>query len=587
MAITKRWQSLTQWLLTAAVVVVANIAVSFMYWDVDLTSDGRFTMNEATYKLVESLDEPITVEIYLDGELPSGFKYLQQSVVQLLDKLRTRNGRINYKFENLLGDKVDSLKTAESQKAYIQTLRNKGIQPINLTINNKGARESRLVFPFVSIRMGTSERVVSLLHEGGELNQDFSRVEAMQRSVNLLEYKFANAIQKLQLKTRPRVALLSGHGELPRPFSNSLEKSLYEYYDIARVDLDSSFGIDTMIDLLLIIKPLVAFGEKHQFMIDQYIMQGGKVIWAVDMLVADLDSFGQRGTFVPFDRQLDFGSQLFNYGVRVNVNLIADLESSQIPMIIGDAGGKPQIELRPWFYHPRAFPYSLPTEREQGTSIMHPIVQNLDYVDTRYPSSIDTVKTRTEIKKTPLLRSSRYSKVQFPPVALSFDMAKANIGQEAFPVGKGYQNIAVLLEGEFESHFRNRISPEMTASFAAAGRPISLKSRPTKMIVISDGDILRNDIVPKTGADAPLGMNKFEGYQYGNRDFVMNCVEYMLDNRGIIAARNKDIKLRPLDQERALKEAGQWQLINMVVPLAVLALFGVGYMYLRRRWYAN
>jgi len=587
MPISKRIQSLTSLFLTTAVLVAANLAVSFVYWDIDLTADKRFTMNESTYKLVESLTEPVTIEIYLEGEFPASFKHLQNSVRELLDKLRSRNPRINYTFINPMDTKSDSLKTPEAQRAYLETLRNKGIQPINLTINDKGVRESRLVFPSASIRMGSSEKIINLLQDAGGLNQDFSQLDAMMRSVNLLEYKFANAIQKLQLKSRPRIAFLTGHGEMGRPYIDGLQKSLFEYYDIAQLNLDSARRVDTMIDLLFIIKPTIGFGLQHQFMIDQYIMHGGKVIWAIDMLNVELDSFGSRGFFVPFDRQLDFGSQLFNYGARINANLIADLESSQIPMVVGDAGGKPQVELRPWFYHPRVFPYSLPTEREQGTSIMHPIVRNLDYVDTRYPSSIDTIKTRANILKTPLLRSSRYSKTQFPPVSLSLELAKANIGQEAFPLGKGYQNIAILLEGEFESFFRNRIPPEMAQQWAAAGRPILEKGRNTKMIVISDGDILRNDIIPQTGAATPLGMNKFEGYQYGNRDFIMNCVEYMLDNRGIIAARNKEIKMRPLDQERAYQEATQWQIINLVVPLVVLGLFGGGYTYWRQRKYAR
>jgi ABC-2 type transport system permease protein len=587
MPISKRIQSLTTLVLTAAVIIAANIAASFVYWSIDLTSDKRFTMSKSTYDLVESLTEPVTIEIYLDGELPASFQQLQNSIRELLDELRSRNSRINYTFSNPMDNRPDSLKTAESQKAYLETLRNKGVQAVNISVNNKGVLESHLVFPSATVRMGSSEIVINLLQDMAGLNQDFLEKDAMTRSINLLEYKFANAIQKLQLKSRPRIALLTGHGEMAPPYTSALRASLRDYYDIAELNLDSARRVDTLIDLLFIIKPLAPLGLQHQFMIDQYIMHGGKVIWAIDMLNIELDSFGSRGYYAPFDRQLDFGSQIFNYGARINANIIADLESSKIPMIIGDAGGKPQVELRTWFYHPRAFPYSLPTEREQGIGIVHPIVSNLDYVDTRYPSSIDTIKTRANILKTPLLRSSRYSKIQFPPVSISLELAKANIGQEAFPVGKGYQNIAMLLEGEFESCFRNRIPPEMAQQWAAAGRPILEKGRNTKMIVISDGDILRNEVMPQTGDIAPLGMNKFEGYQYGNRDFIMNCVEYMLDKRGIIATRNKEIKKRPLDQQRAYNEASIWQFINLVLPLLILGLFGGGYIYWRRRKYAK
>jgi len=584
-----------QFWLYAAVIVALNVAFSFVHWDVDLTTDGRFTMNEATYKLVDEIDETITVEIYLEGKLPAALKELQDKTRELLERFRRRNELIEYVFidpyANVEGGDT-SAATKGAPTTYIKALEQKmkflrrPVRKLEIAIDNDGVREQYSIMPAAVVRKGTQEQIIDLMEYVPGVDVDYSRVEYITPSVNMLEYKFANAIQKLMLRQRKRIAFLTGHGEMAFPHTQSLWAELREHHDVAYVNLDSTLRVDTLFDILFVVRPLQPLGERHQFLIDQYIMQGGNVVWAIDPLEVDMDSLAKMGVWMPYERRLDVMSLLFNYGARINSNLIADLTCSQLPVIVGDAGGQPQIKLRPWLYHVRAFPYSRPEEREQGTAIQHPIVRNLDYVDTRYPSSIDTVKTRTAVQKTPLLRSSRYSKVQFPPLEININMAKANIGQEAFPPNKGYQNIAMLLEGEFESHFRNRISPEMERSFREAGREILLKSRrPSKMIIISDADILRGEVI--RGEMPPIGFNKFENYQYGNRDFVLNCVEYLLDNKGILAARNKELKMRVLDRERFFEEKQQWWFINLLLPLTLLAIFGFGYNWLRLRRYAR
>lgn len=587
MPTSKKIQSLTQLALMIVTLIVVNFAANYIKWDIDLTGDKRFTMSQATYDLLDELDQDVIIEVFLDGQLPASFAHLQNSIRELLDKFRARNSHVQYKFTDPLGEQTDSILTDAGYKEYLQSLNNKGIKPVTINIMNKGAREQRLVFPAATIRIGSVEKVVNLLEEKAQVNQDLSQSNSIAASINLLEYKFTYTVAIMLKNKRPNIGILTGHGELDRPFTNSLEKALFQNYEVMRINLDETHSISPFINVLIIAKPTQPLGEKHQFIIDQYIMNGGKVIWAVDMLVADLNAFSTSGEFVPMERGLDIGSQLFNYGVRVNANLIADLECSTIPVEVGQVNGQPQYQLLPWLYHVRSYPYSLPTEREQGTIIDHPITKNLDYVDTRFPSSIDTVKTRTEIKKTPLLRSSRYSKVQFPPVSLSINMTKANIGQDAFPPNKGYQNIAVLLEGPFESYFRNRVSPEMHAKFEEAGRPIVFEGKETQMIVISDGDIFRNDILSDNAGnkvkDLEVGLNKYEGYQYGNKDFIINCIEYLSGNSGLLATRNKDIKMRPLDQERARVESFQWQAINLIVPFVVLSIFGAIYVYLRKK----
>lgn len=580
---TRFIQSVVNLVLTIGILIFVNILASFYYTDMDLTEDRRFTLNESTYQLIEELDEEVSIEILLEGDLTASFKRLQNATNDLLSKFRSRNTLVNYRWTNPMDG------TQEENIEFGKKLEDQGIFPLNLTNTERGGgvRQAMLVFPYAIVRYKQQQKIVPLLEMTGGYNKDYSRMEAINPSLNLLEYKFANAIQKLQMRSRPRMVLLTGHGELQRPWTESLEAAMFEYYDIARLDLDQVTHIDTNIHVVLIPKPLRPFGNKHLFMIDQYVMNGGKVIWMLDALNMEQDSLMRSGIVMPNEHPLDLNNILFNYGVRVNPNLVLDWESSVIPVNVSAHADKPQIESRKWFYHPRVYPYMTPLEAQETgqNTIQHPIVQNLDFVDMRYAATIDTIKTNGYIKKTPLLRSSLYSKVQFPPVRVSLEILDQNIGQEAFT--KGNQNVAVLLEGSFTSYFKNRVPPEMLDGLKALGQPFKDKSISTKMIVISDGDIAKNAMDPRSRKPLPLGVNPFDGYNYGNKDFLMNCMEYLIDNKGIIAARNKEIKLRPLDQERAYAEETKWQLINMVLPILVMGVFGFLYAFIRRRRFAS
>lgn len=576
---TRFLRSINQLVLVIGILIFINILAGFFYTDIDLTEDKRFTLNPATYELIEELDETITIEVFLAGELPSSFKRLQEAVRDLINKFKNNSNHISFRFKDPLGGEG----TEEENMAEMAELKKDGIVPVNLTTTSKGGREARLVFPYAVVRYKKQKKVIPLLESSGGFNRDFTRMDAINPSINLLEYKFANAIQKIRLKTRPRMVFLTGHGELQRPWTSSLEAAMFEYYDIARLDLNKVAKIDTHIHVVIIAKPLLPFGEQHLFKIDQYIMNGGKVVWLIDPLNMEIDSMGQQGIFMPVERPLDIHNLLFNYGARVNPNLVLDWEATSIPMQVGMNGDKPQIELRKWFYHPKLYPYTTPLEAQETgeNAIQHPIVQNLDFVDSRYPATIDTIRTTAYIKKTPLLRSSRYSKIQFPPVRVSIEILDSGIGQDAFT--KENQNVAVLLEGKFSSYFKGRVTPEMKASLTKMGQPFKESGSVSKMIIISDGDIAKNEVERRSGKPMPLGLNKYDGYTYGNRDFLMNCLEYMIDNKGIIAARNKEIKLRPLDQQRAFDEELKWQIINIVLPLIVLALFGFVYVSIRKK----
>lgn len=579
-------QSVVSLLLLLASLVLINVLSSFYYGSIDLTEDKRFTLNPATYELVEDLEDVLTVEVLLEGDFPSSFKRLQNATQDLLSELRSHNSNVQVRW-------VDPMSGTEEENIENgKRLAKDGIYPLNLTQSARGgnSKKAMLAFPYAILRYQQQMRVVPLLETTGGYNKDYTRMEAINPSINLLEYKIANAILKLAFQERPRMVLTTGHGELQRPFTDGLESAMFEYYDIARLDMDKITHIDTLIDVVIIPKPTQTFPEKHLFMIDQYVMRGGKVLWLIDALNMEADSLKRMGVFMPSAHELDINNLLFNYGVRVNPNLVLDWESSVIPVNVSPTPNNPQIEGRKWFYHPKAYPYMTPLDAQEtgDNTIPHPIVQNLDFVDTRYPASIDTIKTRTYIKKTPLLRSSPYSKVQFPPVRVSIDIMQQGLRQADF--NKGNQNIAVLLEGAFSSYYKNRVTPEMQQGLEQLGQPFIAQGEPTKMIVVADGDIAKNALDPQNRrkpTPLPLGVNPFDGYQYANKDFLMNCLEYLIDSKGIIAARNKQIKLRPLDQERAYEEETKWQLINLLLPLVVLLIFGIGYTFVRRQRFAR
>ncbi|HNG90108.1 MAG TPA: gliding motility-associated ABC transporter substrate-binding protein GldG, partial [Saprospiraceae bacterium] len=432
----------------------------------------------------------------------------------------------------------------------------------------------KLVYPVAVVRYGTRSVVVQLLENN---SATLSPEEVINNSVGLLEYKFANAMKKVQAPKRPNIFFTEGHGELSDLQTMDMERGLRQFYNTGRVVLDSFVQLKTdECALLVVAKPRRAFSEKDKFKIDQYIMHGGPVLWLVDRLNADLDSLrNPLARFLPSDYPLNLEDMLFKYGVRIQPDLVLDMQCTKIPIQVGMTGNGPQFELFPWLYHPAVLPTGL-----------HPVVKNLDRVELRFCSSIDTIRTKTAVKKTPLLKSSRYSRLQFSPIELSFN----TISQEPDPAkfDKGMQTVGLLLEGQFPSVFENRVSEEMMAGLRRLGAEYRTSSAPTRMLVVSDGDVAANFVRdPSTKEYLPLGFNRFEKTNYANRDLLLNAVEYLIDPTGVIEARSKEVKLRLLDSVRARAEKTSWQMFNIGLPLLLLAAFGWLFIWLRKRKYAR
>ena len=557
---------LTQAVMLALVLILLNIISSYFFFRIDLTGDKRYTLTEPTKNLLKGVKDIISVKVLLDGEFPAGFKRLQQSAKEMLDDFRSVNPNITYDFQDPNAGTPEQI---NDMRAKFKEL---GIIPTNLRIQQDNKTEEKIIFPYAIVNYGTRKYIVNLL----ESNVAGTSPEVvLNNSVGLLEYKFANAIQKLLKREKQNILFTAGHGELQQLETTDLESTLRESYNTGRVNLDTIVQIKNVIDLLIVARPRTEFDEKTKFKIDQYIMNGGKVLWLIDKLAVSLDSLRRPGNaYVPYDYSLNLDDMLFKYGVRVQNNLILDMECSKIPLQTGMIGNTPQYDQFPWYYFPAVMPKS-----------NNPIVKSLDRVNLYFPSTIDTIQTKTPVRKEILLASSKYSRLQPNTSRLNFEVLRYDPEPERF--NKPYQPMAVLLEGKFPSLFENRVSPEMEAGLKELGMKFEAVSKETRMIVVSDGDIARNSFNPTTGEMRPLGFNQYERRVYANKNFLINCVDYLIEGRGIIEARAREVKLRLLDTVKVRDEKGFWQLINVLLPVVLLVLAGVGYFWFRKKRYAS
>jgi len=564
---TKRSQALLQFGLFCGILLFVNILANSFYTHFDLTEEKRFTLTKPTRTMLREQKSQVYVQILLEGEFPAGFKRLQTATREMLDDFRSETGYIDYQFED------PALGTLEEVNGRRKALTELGIQPVNLRVADQSESSQKIIYPFAIFRMGSKQVIVKLLeNESATLNPE----EVINNSVTLLEYKFANAIKKLQAPSRPVILFTKGHDELNELQLGDLDRSLRTFYDTDRISLDSVVQIrPDECALLVVAKPQTAFSERDKFKIDQYVMQGGRVMWLIDRLNAGLDSMRATRRFIPTDYPLNLEDILFKYGVRIQPDLVLDLECSKIRLVVGQVGNTPQFEAFPWYYHPAVLPNG-----------KHPIVKNLDRVDLHFCSSIDTIRTKTPVKKTVILSSSKYSRLQFSPIDLSFDILKYEPDPTKFDKGK--QSVGVLLEGIFPSAFENRVTEDMQNGLKQLGMEFRPVSEPTRMLVISDGDVAANYVRDAAQKQwLPLGFNHMENVTYANKELMLNAIEYLIDPNGVIAARTKEVKLRLLDSVRAKKQGNMWRALNVGLPLVLLGIFGWFFNWRRKKRYGK
>lgn len=540
------------------VLVLINLLSSRLFFRVDLTEEKRYSIHASTREMLSNLEDDVYVEVFLEGELNAGFRRFQKSIRETLEMFRIYSGnRVHYTFT----DPATAL-SAKARSEFMAELAAKGIQPTNVIDTRNGERIEKIVFPGVVVSYGGAEEGVMLLKG----NKARTPEEEINQSIEGIEFEIANAIYKLTEEDPSIMGFLSGHGELDGVQIESFERAVSELYHVRRLTLDDRRLDDC--DVLVIAKPTRPFPAADKYLLDQYIMRGGKVLFLLDRLDASMDSATQANYFA-FPYELGLDDQLFRYGVRINPDLVQDRYAARYPVITGERqDGTPQIHLMEWPFFPLVNRYA-----------DHPTTHNLDRLLTRFVSSIDTVKA-AGVRKTPLMFTSEYSRKLAAPVNVNINELRQNLSAEQFT--EPYVPVAYLLEGKFTSLYKNRFLPEGMdrSSFRE-------ESETTSLIVVSDGDVARNDVNGRTGEPFPLGFDPFMNYTFANQDLLLNLIAHLIDENGLIRARNKELRIRPLDREQIAEEKLKWQLINLGVPLVLLVAFGTGRAYWRKKKFAN
>jgi ABC-2 type transport system permease protein len=545
--------------IMAAIVVCLNVLASYFHTGLDLTQEKRFTLTAPTKKLLREMQEVAVIDVYLKGKFPAGLQRLQEAVRERLRSFKeVAGGKLIFRF-------IDPFegKTEKEKKQIAHDLEGKGIMVTELKSEDENEYSMKIFFPYALVQYNGREMPIYLVDAppGRGSIEQISYAEAM------LEYKFANAINQLGKPTRPGIAYLTGHGEPLGVKTYDMLTTLQGIYDVDSLDLTHSLDISLAYEAVIINQPTLQFSGPDKLKIDQYIMRGGHVLWVINALNATLDSFANGPQFIAMEHPTDIDDMLFKYGVRVNFDLIEDMQCNPLPRVMNN--GKPQ--LHDWVYFPRLNP-----------SADHPIVKNMDLVMAGFSNTIDTIRSPS-IKKTVLLQSSKYSRSARSPVRVSLSMMSYPLKHEMFT--KSYLPVAILLEGQFHSLYENRLAPEYLRLLDSLKQPFkSSCTGNNSMIVTSVGEMFSNGYSEKDGV-YPIGYYQFTGEYFANKGFLLNCLEYLTDKSGVLEARSKDVKLRLLDKGRVKFETTQWQVVNVGIPIAAVLIFASFYLFFRKRRY--
>lgn len=542
-------------------IIVINLISNFFFKRFDLTQDKRYTLSETTLNIIKEVESPLYIEVYLEGNFPPEFKRLQNETKQLLEEFTAYNSNIIFNFKN-------PIEKEETRVEKMKEFYAKGMQPLSITVEDKGKQSQEVVFPWAQATYGDKFTKVALLKN----LMGASTEQKVISSVQHLEFGFAEAINKISKEKQKKIAVIKGNGELIEPFMADFLRTVKESYYIGPFTLDSVAKQPTQTlealkkyDLAVIAKPTEAFTEEEKQVLDQFIMNGGKTLWLVDAVSADMDSlYNETGTILAAQRELNLTDMFFKYGIRINPLLVKDEYATPIKLATGNQGSETQMQEYSWKFSPFVYPTST-----------NPIVKNMEGIKFEFASPIEILKN--DIKKTVLLSSSEYSKTVGTPSPVSLDMVTEETTPEEYE-GKGLLPVAVLLEGKFKSMYQNRVLPFKDNSFQAIGKE-------NKMIVISDGDVIKNQI--DKGVPLELGFDKWTNQLYGNKEFLMNCVNYLLDDNGLINIRSKDVDLPLLNKEEVYKNYSMAQMITVGLPIVILAIFGFLFTFLRKRKYSR
>ncbi|MEL1242451.1 gliding motility-associated ABC transporter substrate-binding protein GldG [Flavobacterium flavipallidum] len=560
--IAAKKRNLKSVVITIAVLVIINIIGSSFFHRFDLTNDHRYTLSQTSLNIIKQVKEPLSIKIYMEGDLPAEFKRLQQETKELLEEFQAYNSNIIFEFVNPLENEDESMDN-------IKNLYMKGLTPVNITVDDKGKQSQEMVFPWAIAVYHNKEVNIPLLKN----IMGASTTEKVIGSVQHLEYSIADALNKITIEKQKKIAVIKGNGEIQDVSIAKFLLQIRESYHIGPFTLDSvsKNPIGTLealkkYDLAIIAKPTEVFTDAEKQVLDQFVMNGGKSMWLLDQTSAEMDSlYNDAGSMLVFPRNLNLNDMFFKYGIRINPDIVKDESGSPIKLATGEQGSSTQYQAFNWKFAPLVYPES-----------QHPIVKNLGGIKFDFASPIDTLKNG--IKKTVLLHSSQYSKKLGTPAEINLNIVTEETSPNHY-INTGNLPMAVLLEGNFHSAFQNRVLAFNQNNFEAQGKS-------NKMIVISDGDIIKNQL-DKNYAPVELGFDQRSGNLYDNKDFLLNCVNYLLDDNGLINIRSKDLDLPLLDKEKVYENYTQTQVLTIGLPIVILGVFGIAFGFLRKRKYSR
>jgi len=570
-------QNYLQLLIVVITIVIIGLLSSVWFTRFDLTSEKRYTLAQSTKDVLTNLDDIVFFRVYLEGDFPAGFKRLRRETKELLDEFRAYNSNIQYEFIN----PSESEDPQERNDTY-KLLMEQGLKPTNLQVKTKNGMEQQVIFPGAIVTFREKELPIELLD--AQINVPPQAV--LNNSIEDLEYKLIESIKRVSRKKKQHIAFIEGHGELNEKDVWDITQTLKQDYVVERFAIDedinalakrtledsikNEYRITPLFAAIIIAKPTTAFSEKDKFIIDQYLMHGGKILWLLDPVVASMDSIQRTASTVAVDANLKLQDQLFTYGVKINKDLIMDLNAMPIPLKTGMMGDQPQIDFFPWYYFPIVTPVS-----------QHPVVRNLNAIKTQFVSSLDTNRVKN-VKKTVLLQSSPYSRTVKIPAVISLSMLKQKPNEKLYHGPP--RALAILLEGTFQSFYDNRIPPSLMEAKEIGFKNHSVN---TSMIIVSDGDIIRNQFKIPEGYPLPLGYDQFTRETFGNKEFLLNALNYLTNGSEVVSIRSREVKLRMLDMTKVNKNRVMIQVVNVVVPILMVILTGLLLMWLRKRKYSK
>ena len=569
---------LVSFIITLVLIVVINVIGSFVFTRFDLTAEKRYTLSETTKDALRQLDDYVYFKVYLEGDFPPGFKKLRRETKEMLDEFRAYSKYIDYEFIN----PSEGNDRAEIEEGY-KLLYQAGLNPTNLIDQNPdGSTKQMIIWPGALVSYGNETEIAIDLLET-QLGQ--SSEESLNASMQNLEFRLLDAIKKVTRSKKPSIAFIEGHGELTETEVYDITQTLEQSYHVTRGEIAGK--VDALIerhenpngevnaaikyDAIIIAKPTEPFDEKDKFLIDQYIMHGGKVLWLVEPVFATMDSLTSQESTIGVDMDLNLDDMLFRYGVRLNRNLLLDMNCAALPIRTGQMAGQAQLEFYRWFYFPLV----------QAAS-KHPLVRNMNAIKLDFVSSMDATTSDGNIVKTPLLKTSDYTKISGAPVFITLAMLRQNPDKRMFP--ERGQNVAYLLKGNFPSLYANRIPYTIEESTVMDFMPESV---PTAMIVVADGDIIRNQLEVRTKKPLPLGYDQYTQNTYGNKAFIENAISYLVDGESLIEIRSREFKIRLLDPDKKVRQRLRWQIVNVFVPTGLVIVLGLVMAAIRKKKYSK